>query len=171
MLFGLAPALPFLLWGVLEHHLSSWSKKCPDEIERLRRSLYVDDILTGSKDVTQARLRKSTATEIMNDAKFELHKWKSNVAELEDECRTPDDDQSLAKQQLQVLPNQSKLLGLKWNKSTDTISVEFPECISAITKRGLLATLAKIYDPLRFASPITLRGKLIYRSRCMQLQS
>ena len=78
VLFGLAPS-PFLLGGVLEHHLSSWSKKHPDEVERLRRGLYVDDILTGGKDVTQARLRKSAATEIMNDAKFELHKWNSNV--------------------------------------------------------------------------------------------
>ena len=79
VLFGLAPS-PFLLGGVLEHHLSSWSKKYPDEVERLRHSLYVDDILTGGKDVTQARLHKSTATEIMNDAKFELHKWNSNVS-------------------------------------------------------------------------------------------
>ena len=165
VLFGLAPS-PFLLWGVLEHHLRSWSKKNPDEVERLRRSLYVDDILTGGKDVTQARLRKSTATEIINDAKFELRKWNSNVPELEDERRTPDDDQSFAKQQLQVLPNQSKLLGLKWNKSTDNISVEFLECTSATTKRGLLGTLAKIYDPLGLASPTTLRGKLIYRGVC-----
>ena len=73
VLFGLAPS-PFLLGGVLEHRLSSWSKKYRDEVERLRCSLYVDDILTGGKDITQARLLKSTATEIMNDAKFELHK-------------------------------------------------------------------------------------------------
>ena len=46
VLFGLAPS-PFLLEGILEHHLSTWSKKYPDEVERLRRSLYVDDILTG----------------------------------------------------------------------------------------------------------------------------
>jgi hypothetical protein len=165
VLFGLAPS-PFLLGGVLEHHLSSWSKKYPDEVERLRRSLYVDDILTGGKDVTQAQLRKSTAVEIMDDAKFELHKWNSNVPELEDEHSAPSDDQSFAKQQLQVLPNQSKLLGLKWNKSTDTISVEFPERTPVTTKRGLLATLAKIYDPLGLVSPVTLQGKLIYRDVC-----
>ena len=165
VLFGLAPSL-FLLGGVLEHHLSSWSKKYPYEVERLRSSLYVDDILLGSKDVMQAQLRKSTAVEIMDDAKFELHKWNSNVPELEDEHSAPSDDQSFAKQQLQVLPNQSKLLGLKWNKSTDTISVEFPERTPVTTKRGLLATLAKIYDPLGLVSPVTLQGKLIYRDIC-----
>ena len=55
---------------------------------------------------------------------------------------------------------------LKWNKSTDTISVEFPECTPVTTKRGFLANLAKIYDPQGLASPITLRGKLIYRDVC-----
>ncbi len=114
----------------------------------------------------QAQLRKSTAVEIMDDAKFELHKWNSNVPELEDEHNAPSDDQSFAKQQLQVLPNQSKLLGLKWNKSTDTISVEFPERTPVTIKRGLLATLAKIYDPLGLVSPVTLQGKLIYRDVC-----
>ena len=165
VLFGLAPS-PFLLGGVLEHHLSTWSKKYPDYVERLRRSLYVDDILTGGQDITQAKQRKSTAIEIMDDAKFELHKWNSNVPELEDNGSAASDEQSFAKQQLQVLPNESKLLGLKWNKSTDTISVEFPEPTPITTKRGVLATLAKIYDPLGLVSPITLQGKLIYRDVC-----
>ena len=114
----------------------------------------------------QAKLRKSSAIEIMDDAKLELHKWNSNVAELEDNSTAANDEQSFAKQQLQVLPSESKLLGLKWNKSTDTISVEFPEQTPITTKRGVLATLAKIYDPLGLVSPITLHRKLIYRDVC-----
>ena len=34
------------------------------------------------------------------------------------------------------------------------------------TKRGILAKLAKIYDPLGFVSPLSLRAKLIYRATC-----
>ena len=90
----------------------------------------------------------------------------SNVPELEDNRYAASDEQSFAKQQLLVPPNESKLLGLKWNKSTDTISAEFPEPTPITTKRGLLATLAKIYDPLGLVSPITLQGKLIYRDVC-----
>jgi hypothetical protein len=116
--------------------------------------------------VTEAEQRKSTAIEIMKDAKFELHKWNSNIRELEDGKTALSDEQSYAKEQLQVLPNQSKLLGLQWNKSTDTISVEFPEHTPVATKRGLLATLAKIYDPLGLVSPVTLQGKLIFRDVC-----
>ena len=35
-----------------------------------------------------------------------------------------------------------------------------------LTKRGILAKLAKIYDPLRLVSPETLSGKLIFREVC-----
>ena len=48
------------------------------------KSLYVDDLLNGGQTVQQARERKRTAIEIFNDAKFVLHKWNSNVIELED---------------------------------------------------------------------------------------
>ena len=34
------------------------------------------------------------------------------------------------------------------------------------TKRETLRQLAKIYDPLGIASPITLQGKIIYRDIC-----
>ena len=50
VLFGLAP-LPFLLGGVLEYHLNSWAKKYPEEVERHRRSFYVDDLLTGGQNL------------------------------------------------------------------------------------------------------------------------
>ena len=166
VLFGLAPS-PFLLGGVLECHLDTWAKKYSEEAERLRRCLYVDDILTGGQDAEQAQNRKATATEIMSDAKFELHKWNSNLPEQEDRSRpTQNEEQSFAKQQLQVLPNESKLLGVKWDKARDTMAVEFPTTASATTKRELLRKLAKIYDPLGLVSPTTLQGKLIYRNVC-----
>jgi hypothetical protein len=135
-------------------------------VERLRRSLYVDDILSGGKDITEAKQRKDTAIEIMDDAKFKLHKWNSNVPELEDKNHQISDEQSYAKQQLQVKPSESKLLGLKWDKTADTISVEFPAGTPATTKRELLASLARIYDPLGLASPLTLQGKLVFRDVC-----
>lgn len=37
---------------------------------------------------------------------------------------------------------------------------------ATLTKRGTLAKLAKVYDPLGLISPVTLSGKLIYRKVC-----
>ena len=41
--------------------------------------------------------------------------------------------------------------------------MQFPSASSAPKKREVLAKLAKVYDPLGLASPITLQGKQIYR--------
>ena len=83
VLFGLAPSL-FLLGEVLEYHLNSWAKKYPEEVERLHRSFYVDDLLTSGQNLQQTQEQKKIAEEIMRDATFELHKWHSNEPQLED---------------------------------------------------------------------------------------
>lgn len=103
----------------------------------------------------------------MRDATFELHKWHLNEPQLEDDPpHSSDEEHSYAKQQLQVQPNESKLLGVKWNTDEDTIAVQFPttdlDTSHTATKREVLATLAKVYDPLGLASPTTLQGKQIY---------
>jgi len=164
--FGLAPS-PFLLGGVLESHLDKWAKKYPEETEHLRRSFYVDDVLSCGQNVHQARTRKTIATEIMNDASLELHKWHSNEPQVEYRPHsTPYEEQSYAKQQLQAQSRGSKLLGIKWNKEDDTIAVQFPEVGGKPTKREALAKLAKVYDPVGRASPSVLQGKQIFRGIC-----
>lgn len=163
-LFGLAPS-PFLLAGVLEAHFDAWEAREPEMVAELRRALYVDDLLTGGRNGTQAKQRKEKA---MGDATFELHKWNSNLKQLEEESiqmQTPE-DQTYAKQQLNVNPAESKMLGLKWDKQRDTLSVVFPTEEVQPTKRSILAKLAKIYDPLGLVAPITLTGKQIYRDVC-----
>ena len=107
----------------------------------------------------------------MRDATFELHKWHSNEPQLEDNPpHSSEEERSYAKRQLQVQPNESKLLGVKWNKDKDTIAVQFPTTDSdtshTATKREVLATLAKVYDPLGLASPTTPQGKQIYCDVC-----
>ena len=60
------------------------------------------------------------------------------------------------------------MLGLKWNKSADTLTVTFPTVDSnaTTTKRTILSKLAKVYDPLGLVSPIILEGKIIFRDVC-----
>ena len=166
-LFGLAPS-PFLLNGVLAAHLDAWEERCPDVVAELRKSLYVDDLLTGGQTVTQARQTKEVAREILGDATFQLHKWNSNVNELEEDDNTvqSSEEQTFAKQQLNVKPDESKMLGLKWDKKQDTLAVIIPSEEAQPTKRGILRKLARIYDPLGLVAPLTLIGKQIYREVC-----
>ena len=165
-LFGLSPS-PFLLNAVIKQHLEAWKDRLPETVSEVSKSMYVDDFISGASTVPEARKLKNETSQIFNDAQFVLHKWSSNVKGLETD---PDYHNvlSFAKQQLgqAMRQGESKLLGLPWNKEKDTLSVRFPEKLTSVTKRSVLANLAKIYDPLGVASPVTLQGKLIYREAC-----
>ena len=79
-----------------------------------------------------------------------------------------DNDQSYAKQQLGVKSQETKLLGVPWNKAEDKIGVLFPESTSeeVATKRTVLSRIASIFDPLGIISPVSVLGKMIYRDIC-----
>ena len=62
-----------------------------------------------------------------------------------------------------VKPREMKVLGLKWDKHSDTLKDSFPSENIPATRRCILRKLARIYDPLGLVSPLTLEGKLIYR--------
>ena len=165
-LFGLGPS-PFLLGGVIEQHLDIWSHKQPEIVCEIKKNLYVDDLVSGGTTVSKAREKKNAVTEIFADATFELHKWHSNVAELESTEADQAADQTFAKQQLGTSSSgESSLLGLKWDKLRDSSSVTVPTEKADNTERGILAKIARIYDPLGVASPLTLCGKLLYHDTC-----
>ena len=165
-LFGLVPS-PFLLGGVIECHLESWKPRLPELVAELRRSLYVDDLISGKPTVTEAQQLKQGAIEIFTDAKFTLHKWHSNVAELEEDKGRTEDEGTFAKQQLgRSNVKNGSMLGLPWDKREDKISVTIPKEGTIATKRGVLRDLARIYDPLGLVAPLTVKGKFLYREVC-----
>eukprot|EP00112_Aurelia_sp_Birch-Aquarium-sp1_P007313 Seg1796.10 transcript_id=Seg1796.10/GoldUCD/mRNA.D3Y31 product="hypothetical protein" protein_id=Seg1796.10/GoldUCD/D3Y31 len=154
--------------ATIEEHLSSCESDHPAEIEEIRRSLYVDDVISGACTVEEAQHLKDTAISVFGEANFELRKWHSNAKELETDREEKDADQSYAKEQLGVRANETKMLGLAWNKAEDSLGVAFPAKQAELTKRGVLRNLASIYDPLGFVSPVTLLGKMVYRECCDQ---
>ena len=166
-LFGLAPS-PFLLGGVIQHHLENYRTVYPEIVSEIEKSLYVDDLISGGENVKSAGKLKNKATEIFANATFTLHKWHSNVRELESSDKVnPEVLETFAKQQLGI-PNgeEASILGLPWKKKEDTIGVKFPPGPAEPTKRGILGKVARIYDPLGLVAPMTLTGKLLYRDAC-----
>jgi hypothetical protein len=82
--FGLAPS-PLLLGRVLDVHLSTWEDREPDIVAKLRDELHVDDLISGSTIVAEAREFKEKITEMFKEGCFNLHKWNSNDQNLETE--------------------------------------------------------------------------------------
>ena len=163
-LFGLGPS-PFLLGS--SYHLCICRPDYPEIVPEIERGLFVDDILTGNQTVRRAWEMKDA--DFFGKATFWLHKWNSNARELE--VTDAVDDESgvtYAKEQLGVKPGECGLLELKWNKDADTIAVTSPKEVPVLTKRGIPGKVAKVYDTLGLAAPLTLVGKLIYRDVCQQ---
>ena len=167
-LFGLSPS-PFLLNKVIKQHLELWYNQLPGVVDEVSKSMYVDDFIFGAPTVPDAEKLKGETSRIFKDAQFDLHRWNSNTEELE-HCEHNDGEESFAKLQLapRARSEESKLLGLPWNKREDTLSIVFPDKSTGTTKRGILSTLANVYDPLGYVPPTMLEGKLIYREACKQ---
>ena len=113
--------------------------------------------------------KRGKSVEVFGDAAFKLHKWHSNVAALEGEntrMSTDAGEITFAKAQLGSRKADTKLLGLSWNKSEDTLSIEAAQTETITPKREALSGLAKVYDPFGLVSPATLVGKQLYRELC-----
>ena len=147
---------------MLQCHLNASKEKHPKHAAELEKELYVDDLVTGGTSVHEVRVKKEISVEIFKEASFALHKWQSNIKELEqDEQSNVNEDSTFAKQQL---GNETgNVLGMKWDKEADTIQMIIPPDKSTPTERGILGKVARIFDPLGLIAPTTLPGKLSVR--------
>ena len=100
----------------------------------------------------------------MAEARFTLHEWHSNVRALKlDEAH-----EELKEMSVKANYN-AKILGISWNKSTDTLELDFTPCIKEydiLTKRKMIWTINSLYDVLGWVAPITITGKLIFSDVC-----
>ncbi|XP_062602313.1 uncharacterized protein LOC134264026, partial [Saccostrea cucullata] len=137
----------------------------PDIRELVHRSFYVDDLLVSVPVAEQAvKLIRKTQEALMEGGKLRLHKVASNSQEV----MSAFDEGEKAKDlkyidlRLDEAPLQ-KSLGLTWDLQTDSFTVDVSLEQKPFTKRGMLSTLNSLYDPIGFISPVTLKGKILFR--------
>ena len=152
--FGLVSA-PWLLNATIQHHYSIQLNS--DAVEEMKINTYMDNVFQGASSVDEAIEKASLAKDIFSDACMQLAQWSSNSLEVESSLSSKGfivDKDPLV-----------KVLGLGWNKRTDTFYVRnVPPVDGALTKRNVLSQLAKIFDPLGFFAFVTVRGKLLLQS-------
>ena len=153
VLFG-STSSPFMLNATLQQHLNSFDTPIARD---MKRNLYVDNIILGCNSEDQVVKYYREARTIMGQAKFNLRSWASNSNQL----------QSLAKSEGTADKDSTvSLLGLLWSTSTDTITFSSKQFLipteeHSVTKRIVLQAASRIYDPLGFLSPITIRAKIL----------
>ena len=82
MIFGAAPS-PYILGATLQQHVKQFQDEYPETTKALLEDTYMDDVQSGGDSISELETFKEHATTIMEKAGFTLHKWHSNVEELE----------------------------------------------------------------------------------------
>lgn len=117
--------------------------------------MYVDNVLLGVDNVTEAMNVYREGKELFNAASMNLRSWALISAEIMEQI--PKEDQCKSGVQ--------KCLGLLWGTSADTLSIKPINASQQIhvgnTKRGILQVLSWFYDPLGSHSLLVVRAKAI----------
>ena len=90
-MFGVT-ASPFLLNATVRHHLELYSEAHRELVSRVLRSIYVDDIVTGSHSEEQAYKLYTGAKSLLKMGAFNLRKLLTNSRSLQtkiDEKESP----------------------------------------------------------------------------------
>ena len=86
--------------------------------------MHVDDLVTGGESLQEVEKIKSDSLELFRW--FKLHKWQSNEPSLETNDLNSEKELNFAKEHLGTKANETKILGLNWDKQRDKFRVEIP---------------------------------------------
>jgi len=157
---------PYLLAAVLEYHLGNCKIEDQELSNQLLKSLYVDNVVTSQDTIEEAIQFKEWSTEYLAEGKMELREWEGGFAEKSridplvsrgcglDFGRAEDSTQQ---------KKTTSVLGYKWDKLEDTIYCDLtilPPPLK-ISKREILSSVQKVFDPIGFTCPATLFPKLL----------
>ena len=73
--------------------------------------MYVNDLITRGNNLEEVEEVKQSSVQLFKKGSFNLHKWNSNVPELESE-NSNQSELTCAKQVLNQGSNETKILGL-----------------------------------------------------------
>lgn len=131
--------------------------KYPAAKEVLSSQTYVDDIITGADSIQSVLTLQRQVCDLLASGGFTLKKWASNCLEVLQDI--PIEDQVIKLSFDPKNDTSTKILGLHWDPTDDVFSYHSDPVLSAPTKRAVLSSIAKIYDPLGALAPIIFWAK------------
>lgn len=144
---------PFLAVRTLHQLAEDEGKNFPREAEIIKNDIYMDDLMTGSSTADEAIRLQRGLSEILQRGGFPLHKWSSNSESVLNHI--PDNSKELNGKLNIKVKDTIKTLGITWNSQTDSfeLKLNLEKCYDSITKRNVLSTIAKTFDPLGWLAP------------------
>lgn len=154
--FGLAPA-PYLAIRCLHQLATDEEHDFPEAAARIKRDLYVDDLLTGADSITQARSLQCQISTLLMRGGLNIRQWASNEPKL-----LLGLNKDLIHPKILGDASVMKTLGVSWDARQDVIRYSVQRTTTnEVTKRTILSTIAKIYDPLGLLGPVTIIAKMM----------
>ncbi|XP_047674812.1 uncharacterized protein LOC125145551 [Tachysurus fulvidraco] len=150
----------------MKYLASQNEKEYPAAANFIRKNFYVDDGL-ASVDVDTAINLVKEAQNVCAKGRLHLHKFISNNREVLESI--PDSERASGVQDVDLshdnLPVQT-VLGVKWSVSSDAFTFKVALDEKPATRRGILSTVASVFDPLGFLAPFLLQGKKVLQEMC-----
>ena len=145
---------PSLLNATIRYHLNekdNWITK------DLTENMFMDNVVTGTNCDDKALEDYSLSRSYLQEAGVNLRQWTSNSTALN---RRAQEDNAYAAQT-------TKILELTWNSTNDMPSLSLEkmirksEAITKLTKRSTISFESKLFDPLGYVEPITVKAKIM----------
>ncbi|KAK3729904.1 hypothetical protein QZH41_006241 [Actinostola sp. cb2023] len=147
---------------------------CPHAATVLRRDRYMDDLIHSCPSAEVAAQSIKELDEVLATGSFKIKEWICSSEDLRNQL-------SIATESASETPKTSvvnldgeeegtKTLGVGWNPQTDMLSFASKEIkLERLTKRSILSSISKLYDPLGLASAVTIKARIalqdIWRSK------
>ncbi|GFS65327.1 integrase catalytic domain-containing protein [Trichonephila clavipes] len=149
---------PFLATRTLKQLALDEAGNFPLGSSVVMSDMYIDDILTGAETLLEAKELKNQLINIFAKGGMVLHKWCGNNTELIEVSENYDFSDS----------SEIKVLGVYWNPKHDCFSFRVKIDLHELnTKRDVLSTIARIYDPLGLLGPVVAKAKIFLQKLWM----
>ena len=149
---------PFQALKVMKTIAESIASSHPAIAEILNNQTYMDDVFVGGDSIDQTIDLRDQLISVFKGAQFELAKWAIN-----DDSLLLKNNQSEMFKSLDIFETVSTL-GLRWNPLADEFffTVESKEVgLKPSTKRKVLSSIAKLFDPMGWLAPFLIRPKML----------
>ncbi|GFY28277.1 39S ribosomal protein L49, mitochondrial [Trichonephila clavipes] len=148
VVFGVSSS-PYLLNASIMHLLENCNSECKEVAQKLKSSFYVDNCVTGVFSANEIVNLVFSINISMSERCFNLRIFGSNVA-----------SKSVDKHS-----GETFILGIIWDLDNDVLkcctNFDSLTCEVKITKRLVLSTVQKVFDPIGMMAPSTLLPKLL----------
>jgi len=143
---------PFLALRVLQQLANDEGTHFPLALPVLQDQIYVDDCIFGADDKILARQTRDQLIALLKKGGFRLRKWASNCPSLITDIDPS--DHGLASDKKLSSDESLKILGISWNPEQDVFGFRTSVSEPGTTKREILSTIARLFDPLGWVTPV-----------------